>query len=172
MDRNGFTLIELVMVIVLISIIAVFLAPRMVSVTSTNAGAFVDKLRADVRYAQGLAMTQNARSRVYFNNTGTAPTAGYAVVSSNTTTCTAFSAAIDPAGTGNLTVTLNTGSYAGITVASTTNCLEYDSLGRPYDCIGNLGICSAVATGATITINGNGVAVGAIAVTTQTGAVN
>ena len=45
MDYKGFTLIELVMIIVLLGIIAVFVAPRMPGVTSTKAAAFRDKLR-------------------------------------------------------------------------------------------------------------------------------
>ena len=39
MDYKGFTLIELVMIIVLLGIIAVFVAPRMPDVTSTKAAA-------------------------------------------------------------------------------------------------------------------------------------
>ena len=81
MNRKGFTFIELVMVIVLIGIIAVYAAPRLSNVTDTKAGAFVDKLRADIRYAQNLAMTGNQRYRVYFNGSGGgAPASGYSVV--------------------------------------------------------------------------------------------
>jgi MSHA pilin protein MshC len=170
MKSKGFTLIELVMVIVLIGIIAVVAIPRMADVTGTKAGSFNDKLRADIRYAQNLAMTQNRRVRVYFNGTGTAPGAGYAVVTDGAPgNCSAFTAASDPAGSGNLTVTLNAGNYAGITVNSTTNCLEYDSLGRPYDCIANLAACSATSAGPIVTINPGGMTV---TVTAQTGAVN
>jgi MSHA pilin protein MshC len=171
---GGFTLLELIMVIVLLGIIAVVAAPRMLNVTSTNAGAFIDKLRADVRYAQDLAMTRNKRARVYFNGTGTAPAAGYAVVQedSASTLCTAFVPAVDPASYGNMTITLNTGRYAGITVAPTIACLEYDSLGQPSDCHVNLNMCSATAGGMSVTVNGNGVAAGTITVTSQTGAVN
>jgi MSHA pilin protein MshC len=170
MNKKGFTLIELVMVLVLIGIIAIFVAPKLGDVTGTKAGSFADKLRADIRYAQNLAMTQNRRARVYFNGTGTAPGAGYVVVTDGVLgNCSAFSAASDPAGSGNFTVTLNTGNYTGITVSSTTNCLEYDSLGRPYDCIANLAACSAASAGPIVTINPGGLTV---TVTAQTGAVN
>jgi len=77
MNHKGFTLMELVMVIVLIAIVAVFVAPRLGDVTAMKAGAFTSKLRADIRYAQNLAMTRNRRARVYFNGTGTAPNPGY-----------------------------------------------------------------------------------------------
>jgi len=171
---DGFTLLELVMIIVLIGVIAFFTIPRMGTIASTNAGAFVDKLRADVRYAQDLAMTRNKRARVYFNGTGMSPGAGYAVVqdSSPAGTCGAFTPAVDPTSYGNLTITLNAGSYAGITVAPSILCLEYGTLGDPYDCSANLGICSATAAGMNVVVNGDGAPAGTITVTTQTGAVN
>lgn len=170
-NRQGFTLLELVMIIVLISIIAMFAVPRMTDVTTMKAGSFADKLRSDIRFGQNLAMTRNRRSRVYFNGTGTAPGAGYAVVtdSSALRDCSVFSAAPNPSLSGNLTVTLNAGTYAGITANSTTNCVEFDSLGRPYDCIANLGVCSSTSAGPAITVNPGGYAV---AVTIQTGVVN
>ncbi len=42
MGRNGFTLIELVIILMLIGIIAAFAAPRMLNVTGTKAVAFRD----------------------------------------------------------------------------------------------------------------------------------
>ena len=66
-ENRGFTLAELVIIILLIGILAVFVAPRMLDVTSTKAAAFADKLRADIRYTQNAAMTANRRYRVYVN---------------------------------------------------------------------------------------------------------
>lgn len=177
MNHKGFTLIELVIVIVLIVILAAYVAPRLGDVTAMKAGAFVEKLRADIRYAQNLAMTNNRRARVYFNGTGTAPNPGYAVVvdSSGAGDCSAFAAVGDPAGGGNLTVTLMTGDYANIFVTPSTltpgvYCLEYDSLGRPFDCSGALGVCSSTSAGMTADVNGD--ATMRVTVTAQTGAVN
>jgi hypothetical protein len=161
------------MVIVFIGIIAVFAAPRLGDITAMNAAAFRDKLRADFRYVQNLAMTRNSRARVYFNGTGTAPGAGYAVVIDNSamSNCSSFVPVSDPARGGNLTVTLMIGDYANIFVtANTTECLEYDSLGRPYDCSANLAICSSTSSGATFDVNGS--AALRVTVTIQTGAVN
>jgi hypothetical protein len=134
----------------------------------------LDKLRANIRYAQDLAMTSTKRSRVYFNGTGTAPAAGYAVVQDTSAAgnCSSFAVAPDPALSGSLVVTLNAGQYAGITAVPTITCLEFDTLGQPNDCGANLGVCSNTAGGMSITVNGNGVAVGTINVTAQTGAVN
>jgi MSHA pilin protein MshC len=170
MVHKGFTLIELVMVIVLIGIIAMFVAPRMVDVAGTKAGSFRDKLRADIRYAQNLAMTRNLRSRVDFSTPNQ-----YSVQSSTTSTCSAFPAAIDPATSAAFTVVLNAEDYVGITLTLPgMTCLEYDSLGQPYNCTG-LGLACAgpgLLSGMTVTINANAVALGSVMVSSQTGAVN
>ena len=151
-------------VIVLIGIIAVFVAPKLGDVTSTKAGAFASKLRVDIRYAQNLAMSQNRRYRVYFN-TAPAPNPGYAVVNDadgNTTWGEVGEVALDPAGSGNLNVTLNAGQYAEITVSTPAGgFIEFDSLGAP-----------TVGGGVVLTVIANGVAAGTMTITAQTGAVN
>jgi Tfp pilus assembly protein FimT len=159
-------------VLVLVSIIAVFAAPRFGSVTSFTAQALQDKLRADVRYAQSVAMSRNRRGRVTFNGTGSAPAAGYAAVidTSGAGDCSSFTAINDPAGGGALAIALNAGSYAGLTVVPTRTCLEFDSLGRPYDCNAAPGSCSTLPSGLTIDVNGNPSL--RIVITSQTGAVN
>jgi len=159
-NQKGFTLIELVMILVLIGILAVFVAPRLPNITASHAISFSDKLRADIRYAQNLAMTRNARYRIYFNS-APSPNPGYAVTDST--------AAIvqDPAGGGNLSVTLNAGDYTGITgiaMAPLYTFIEFDSLGRPYDNAGSL-----LAAAVILTISPGAVT---ISITPQTGAVN
>lgn len=150
MNHKGFTLIELVMIIMLIGILAVVAAPKLGDMAGMKAGAFVDKLEADIRYAQNLAMTRNNRHRVYFNAAPAPAPDGYAVT--------------DNAGTvvAGMSVVLNTGDYAGIKVTSAPTYVEFDSLGRPYNPAGNL-------TAADVTIS-----VGSLSITIkpQTGAVN
>jgi hypothetical protein len=144
---------------VLLGILAVVAEPRLPNVTTTNAGAFVDKLRANIRYAQNLAMSQNKRYRVYFNTNPPAPASGYAVVyDTSGGSWTSFGFAQDPAGGGNLSVTLNTGSYAGITVSTPAGgYVEFNSLGAP-------------TAAATVTITPGSQP--PVTITTQTGAVN
>jgi prepilin-type N-terminal cleavage/methylation domain-containing protein len=177
MDRKGFTLIELIMVMVLLGLMAAVIVPKLGNLTTTNAAAFPTKLRADIRYAQNLAMTRGKRTRVYFNGTGpvpvTAPAQGYTVGIDNSGSgnCSSFALASDPAGGGNLLVTLNAGMYAGISIpAPSMTCLEYDSLGRPYTC--GAVACSTVPLAATMTADVNGSAAMRVSVTVQTGAVN
>ncbi len=159
MAQKGFTLIELVMVLVLLGIVAVFVAPRLGNVPSTNAAAFTDKLRADIRYAQNLAMTRNQRARVTFRN---APN-GYDVTLGG-------NPVIDPAGSGNLSVTLNTGNYAGISITIPTgfsgNYVEFDSLGVPYE-----GGGAPLGAARSVTVTGGGSNY-SVSVQPQTGAVN
>jgi len=168
-QRNGFTLIELVMVIVLIGILAVVVAPRLGNVTGTNASALKDKLRADLRYTQNLAMTRSQRYRMYLN-ASPAPASGYAVVNDANAdgwgTTGANEYAPDPAGGGPLLVTLNTGDFTGMTIGVPANgaggFVEFNSLGSP-------------TTGgvALIRVYANGVAIGNdITISAQTGAVN
>jgi prepilin-type N-terminal cleavage/methylation domain-containing protein len=171
MDRKGFTLIELVMILVLAAILAAVVIPRLGDMTTTKAAAFMDKLRVDIRYAQNLAMTRNLRSRVIFNGTGGAPASGYAVVSGTTSTCSAF---IDPVVGGPVRVTLGAGDYANISIVPGMNCLEYDALGQPYNCTTAPApaSCSTTLSGMAITVKANAATVGTVTITTQTGAVN
>jgi MSHA pilin protein MshC len=160
MNRKGFTLIELVMVLVLIGIVAMFVAPKLGDVTGTKTGAFRDKLKADIRYAQNLAMTRNARYRVFFNTAPAPAPNGYAVTDS------AGTVVQDPAGGGSLSVVLNAGNYVNITfaVAPLYPFIEFDSLGRPYDNAGSL-----LAVAVTLTLSSGG---GTVTISPQTGAVN
>jgi MSHA pilin protein MshC len=170
-NDKGFTLIELIMVLVLIGIIAVFVALNLGDVTATKAAAFKDKLRADIRYAQNLAMTRNQRYRVYFNTNPPAPVSGYAVVNDangdgwGTTGANEY--AQDPATGGNLSITLGGGNYAGITItAPAAGYVEFNSIGTPA--VG--GGLAFVAGVATITVNASPTT--NVTIAAQTGAVN
>jgi MSHA pilin protein MshC len=151
MNNRGFTLLELVMVIVLLGIIAFYAAPRLGTVASANAGVFVDKLRADIRYAQDVAMTRNKRVRV-------------TIVSANAYSITDAmgNPIVDPATGKNYVVTLGAGISFGV-ISFNGNYIEFDSLGAPYDGAGALtaaGTVSVMPGALTITV------------TPQTGAVN
>jgi type II secretory pathway pseudopilin PulG len=147
-------------VIVLLAILAAVAAPRLGDITGTNAAAFADKLRTDIRYAQNLAMTQHRRYRVYFN-ASPAPAQGYAVVND------AGEFASDPAGGGNLSVTLGAGDYSGIAISYNSQFIEFDSLGVPYD--GDPPVALTEAKSVTIT---GGSTSRTVTVQAQTGAVN
>ena len=62
----GFTLIELIMVIVLLGVLAVFAAPRFFNGTDFNARGFHDETLAFLRYAQKTAVAQRRTVCVTF----------------------------------------------------------------------------------------------------------
>ncbi len=157
MNRKGFTLVELVMVLVLIGIISVVVIPKLGDMTATKAGALVSKIQADIRYAQNLAMTKNQRARVTFR---TSPN-GYDVTVGG-------APATDPVTGGPFSVTLNAGQYAGMSISTigfSGSYVEFNTLGVPYDSAGPL------TAGKSITITGGSVSQN-VTVQPQTGAVD
>lgn len=63
--RNGFTLIELVIVITLISILAVSAAPKFIAVNKFNAFAYREQMLASLRLMQQQAMQQTDKQRCH-----------------------------------------------------------------------------------------------------------
>lgn len=162
MMERGFTLIEAVLIILLLAILAAVAIPRMVDVTTTKAAATSEKIKSDIRYAQELAMTRNQRYRIYFNTAPAQTPDGYAVVNDadgDGNWGEAGEFAQNPTLSGNLSVTLNSGDYTGVTVSlSSGDYIEFNSLGRP-----------TTGGGTTITVNPGGQP---LTVYAETGAVN
>jgi len=57
--QSGFTLIEMIVVVMVLSVLAVVAMPRMTGRSDFDALAFHDRALAAVRYAQKLAVAQN-----------------------------------------------------------------------------------------------------------------
>jgi MSHA pilin protein MshC len=156
-SEHGFTLAEVVIILIILGIIALIAIPRLGDTTGVKASATASKLRSDIAYAQSLAMTSGQRYRVYFN-LSPAPAAGYAVVNnadSDATWGEAGEFARDPSSGGDLSVTLNAGDYAGITISAgglAPGFVEFDTLGRPYNSGGLLGApASVTVAGGSVT---------------------
>lgn len=137
MQQQGFTVVEVVIVIVLLGILAVVAVPQLGNMTGTRMSATARKLQSDIAYAQSLAMTRNLPHRVYFN-TAPAPASGYAAVNDadgDGTWGEAGEFARDPANSGaSLSVTLNTGNYAGVTISGGSfagTFVGFNTLGAP-----------------------------------------
>lgn len=115
----GFTIVELVAVMVIVGIVAAISAPRFVGVDAFDARGSYGTLTATLRYAQKTAIAQ--RRTVYANlNTSTRVVCiGY------NTNCS--SAVLDPATQTAYTKTLS--SNVSITGSATT--IGFDGLGRP-----------------------------------------
>lgn len=170
--ERGFTLVEVVLIIVLLMILAAGALPRAGNMAGTKAAATARKLQSDIAYAQQLAMVQNQRYRVYFNTPPQTPASGYSVVNNadgDGVWGEAGEFAVDPANSvANLSVTLNAGDYAGITISAvgfSGSYVEFSTLGVPYDGGG------ALAAAKSVSVAGGGVT-RTVTVQPQTGKVS
>lgn len=151
------------MVLVLLGILAVIAIPQVGNMAGTRASATARKLQSDIAYAQNLAMTRNLPHRVYFN-TAPAPASGYAVVNDTDGDGNwgeAGEFAKDPSDIGNLSVTLNTGIYAGVTISGGTfagTFVHFNTLGVP-------------TAGGTVIVSGGGISQ-TVVVLQETGSVS
>lgn len=67
---GGFTLVELVMVLVLISVLAVFAVPRMLDLTAWRLRAYADTLQAEAASMQRRALAQRRPITATFSASG------------------------------------------------------------------------------------------------------
>jgi len=131
--ENGFTLIELVAVIVLVGILAFFFSSYPPEQTIEINGQ-AEQLAGDIRFAQSLSMTHGTRYCIFFNTAQSQ----YQFRNSSCTTAVAHPA---------------TGSTAYITLSNVTMALsnlsssyiEFDTRGKPYT-------FTASASNATVTL--------------------
>jgi MSHA pilin protein MshC len=127
---RGFTLIELVMVIVLLGILAVFIAPKFAGVSVFNVRGFHDETMAYLRYAQKTAVAQRRTVCVEFAADSITLSVASIAESYN---CDAF--LTGPRGEPQAKATAKTGvTYAaGVAPAA----FKFDGLGQPVDGSGN-----------------------------------
>ncbi len=72
MNKTGFTLVELIVVIVIVGIVALISAPRFFSQSSFSTASFQDTTISAVRYAHKLAQAQRANVFVVSNGSSVA----------------------------------------------------------------------------------------------------
>lgn len=162
MDNKGFTIIELVMVIILVAVVAVAASPLIFRGTeSVTTAAFAGKIRDDIRYTQSLALLRSRLDtptatnptfayRIRFNvaDANCSGTNQYTIVNDadnngtwgeNPNASGTIESARNPAtGEEYFCVQLDSGTYAGFTVSANfggavAGILEFDNFGIPYD---------------------------------------
>jgi len=106
-DRyGGFTLVELITVIVIIGLIAAVGSPLFFNVTAFREGGFLEETRAAMRYAQKLAVASGCAVQVQVSGNGYAlsqvPSGAYVATSPATCNTPPYSVTVpDPSNPGN-----------------------------------------------------------------------
>ncbi len=132
--QRGFTLIELVMVLVLVGVLAVFAAPRLLATSDINARGFHDETLAYLRYAQKSAIAQRRTVCVTFTGT----TGAVLTVAATTPATTCASNLVGPRGESPATVSASgTAAYSG-----PPGNFNFNGLGQP---INNAGVVLVAA---------------------------
>jgi prepilin-type N-terminal cleavage/methylation domain-containing protein len=112
----GFTLVELVMVMLIVGILAVFVLPKALDLTAWRLRAFADELQAQSMAMQRLALTQ--RRPVVATLTGTGISFAYASGGTLVTvSCPATDSPCIGEG-GSRTVTFNSGNSGSVVTSS------------------------------------------------------
>jgi|GEM_PF-741187 len=173
MDDRGFTIIELVLVIIVVAIVAAVAIPQFSRYWGgIKVGNAAMKIASDIRYAQNRATTTQQRSQVNFAASGTSYTINSCAIADYTSsTCNCGGAgwiSVKPV------VSFTSGEFKDITLATVTgNCIEFDSLGRPYyntNCSNPASPCPSTQTIPLFNVQYSG-STRQITVTTQTGMV-
>ncbi len=128
-DQLGFTLIELIMVIVILGVLAVFAAPRMFDNADMNARGFHGELLGYLRYAQKTAIAQRRTVCVTF--TGTTVTLTIAA-NPATFTCTVAGSLSGPDGPPPVTLS----AKPGVSYVTAPTSFNFDGLGQPISSTG------------------------------------
>lgn len=126
---RGFTLIELIIVIVMLGILAVYAAPRIFNMDEFNARGFHDQTLALLRTAQKSAIAQRRTVCVSFTTTTATLTMASLPATTDCTTAVAMT------GTTQIIAKANV-NYGTSAVPAIPAAFNFDGLGQPIDSTG------------------------------------
>lgn len=148
--QRGFTLVELIMVLVILGVLSVYALPRMFDTKAVYARGFHDETLGYLRFAQKTAIAQRRTVCVTFTTT----TVTLAIASAAATfNCSSPGPLTGPKGTSGATVSLTAQRDAAFATSPTN--FNFDGLGQP---ITDTGVTVATQTfavtesGRTITV--------------------
>lgn len=136
---RGFTLIELIMVIVMLGVLAVFAAPRIFNSNDFYARGFHDETLAFLRYAQKTAIAQRRTVCVAFGGNS-----ALMEIASAPATPTCNTALRGPKGNSPGTIT----AKSGVTYSVVPTAFGFDGLGQPVNTV-----VAGTTAGSLLTIN-------------------
>ena len=137
---QGFTIIELVAVILILAIITISLAQRTPTRASLTLTARAKQLASDLRYVQALSM--NNGQRYCLTLTPSSPFSGYSL----TTATSNCSTTVPHPGNLSQPVAICNGTTCMTAPALSNGYLQFDGLGQPYTASGTLLAANAVIT--------------------------
>jgi MSHA pilin protein MshC len=118
-NQRGFTLIELIMVMVIVGIMAIFVAPRFFDANVFQARGFSDQVQATLRYAQKEAIAQHRLVCAALAATSLSLT-----IANTSAAVTCTPSLLLPAGGSSIT------APSGVTMTYTSANFTFDALGR------------------------------------------
>lgn len=143
-DEKGFTLIEVVLIIIILGVIAVVVSLNLGSLGDIRVNNAVKKMVGDLRYAQQLAISTQSRHGLTIDSTQ--------IYSIHKDTGGVDTDIKDPTNLGNDFIvnfdTYQQGQLTGVRFSSTTpfctgSVIEFNSIGAPTDTNGTLLACTS-----------------------------
>lgn len=150
---RGFSLFELVAVLVIVGILAVFAMPQLMTTQSITLPALKAQLVANIRYTQSLAMSRGQRYRINFT------------ASTYQITDMGGAPIVQPSTASTAPISVSPATLSGYNPPLTGNYVAFDGKGAPY-----VSAVAALASTATIAIT-SGSDSASIAIAPETGRV-
>ena len=155
--QRGFTMIELIVIMMVVGIMAVVALPRMDSLRGFDEAGYRDKVKATLEYARKSAVAQRRHTQVITASNcmgvwiaSADPDSGFPSSASGPVLCgstvTTFPRSLTLPGTGSNAFTPPSNG----TLTSTTTTLVFDPLGRPLNSTGAI-----LTTATTFNVSGN-----------------